>query len=386
MPMSHSASTIAASDNVNPNVAAAAGWRSEDAPLVPVTAFRTPADIIEALLQSVQGGEKHVRPLLELLPDSQFLSFIEIGYALRACLEDQTQRDYLLQRLRPHLDVLVDTLPANIKPHGMLPRQPAPPMFRPLAQIDDAELRQWLIDDAGLVYGELARYELDNLFDVIAPLLRPDSVMIDLGSGLGKVVMSAALVLPLRRCIGVEHLGYRHRMAQQRLHNLLALAERGLAALPQPLAQTAPLVLPASMADGQPCFATGRHLTALAERIGFIEGDMFDADVGEADFIFLYSTCFGPQMDALADKLAHELREGALVSTTTYPLRHPGFTLRHYFPAGTVAWTSVMVYERSGALAGLPPADLSRQYMPDAAEWEQRARRDFMVLDRRAAA
>jgi hypothetical protein len=353
-------------------------FRTEDQPVAQVASFNHPADIFEALFQSIQGGEKHVRPLLELVPDSHFLGFIEVGYALRACLEDTSRRDELLRRLRPHLGVMIGTLPASIQPHGMLPKQPAPPGFRDLRQISDDEVRAWLVEDGALIYGELARYELDNLFDAIAPAIRPGGVMVDLGSGLGKVVMSAALAFPFRRCIGVECLGYRHRMAMQRLHNLLALAERGLAHLPNPLTADTPLTPPFGEAT------TGAHLLDLASRIAFVESDMFKVDVRDASLVFLYSTCFGAQMDALADKLARELREGALVVTTTYAPSHPAFTLLHYFPAGTVAWTNVMLYQRTGSLESLAPADLTHPHQPDAAEWEARARQDIAAMDARA--
>lgn len=353
-------------------------FRTEDGPVTPVASFKQPADIFEALFQSIQGGEKHVRPLLDLVPDSRFLGFIEVGYALRACLEDKSRRDYLLQRLRPHLGVMIGTLPASIQPHGMLPKQPAPPGFRDLQQISDDEIRAWLIEDGGLIYGEFARYELDNLFDAIAPSIRPGGVMVDLGSGLGKVVMSAALAFPFQRCIGVECMGYRHRMAQQRLHNLLVLAERGVAHLPTPLTPDSPLTLPFGEAT------TGNHLLDLASRIAFVESDMFKVDVRGASLVFLYSTCFGPLMDALADKLARELQEGALVTTTTYALKHPAFTLLHYFPAGTVAWTNVMLYKRTGTLESLPPADITHPHQPDPAEWEARARQDLDAMDARA--
>lgn len=355
-------------------------FRTEDRPEPSVASFGQPADIFEALFQSIQGGEKHVRPLLELVPDSHFLGFIEVGYALRACLEDKSRREYLLERLRPHLDVLIGTLPASIQPHGMLPKQPAPPGFRDLQAIPDADVREWLIQDAGLIYGELARYELDNFFEAIAPSIRPGGVMVDLGSGLGKVVMSAALAFPFERCVGVECLGYRHRMASQRLHNLLLLAERGLAHLPTPLTSDAPLTLPFGAT------ATGSHLLDLASRIAFVEGDMFEADVHGASLVFLYSTCFGPFMDAIADKLARELQEGALVATTTYALKHPAFTLLHYFPGGTVAWTSIMLYKRTGALASLPPVDTTPACRPESAEWEARVRQDFASMDARYGA
>lgn len=355
-------------------------FRTEDRPATPVASFHQPADIFEALFQSIQGGEKHVRPLLDLVPDSHFLGFIEVGYALRACLDDQSRREYLIERLRPHLDVMIGTLPATIQPHGMLPKQPAPPGFRDLQDIPDQDIREWLIQDGGLIYGELARYELDNFFEAIAPSIRPGGVMVDLGSGLGKVVMSAALAFPFKRSIGVECLGYRHRMASQRLNNLLALANRGLAHLPTPLTPDTPLALPFGAT------ATGSHLLELASRIAFIEGDMFEVDVHAASLVFLYSTCFGPFMDAIADKLAHELQEGALVATTTYALKHPAFTLLHYFPAGTVAWTNIMLYKRTGTLESLPPVDTTPPRQPDSAEWEARLRQDFAAMDARAAA
>lgn len=352
-------------------------FRTEDRPLAPILRFEQPADVFEALFQSIQGGEKHLRPPLELTPDSPFLRFIEIGYALRDCLEDKLRREYLLQRLRPHLGVIIGTLPASIQPHGMLPRTAPPQDFRRLEDILDDEVRAWLIEDGGMIYGELQRYELDNYFDAIASAIRPGGVMVDLGSGLGKVVMSAALAFPFQRCIGVEFLGYRHRMALERRGNLLALAKQALAALPAPLAPEAPLQLPFGWT------ATGRHLVDLDARIAFIESDMFKVDVRGASLVFLYCTCFGPLMDSIAEKLARELPEGALVSTTTYVLKHPAFKLLSYFPSGSVAWTNVMLYQRTGPLESLPPAETHHGYEPDAAAWEARVRLDFEAMDAR---
>ncbi len=350
----------------------------DDAASRPVAAIRHPDDVFETLFQSIQGGEQHVRPPLELRPDSPFLRFIEVGYALRACLEDKSRRDYLVQRLRPHVSAIIGTLPAGLLPQGMLPRTAPPPGFRPLEQIGDAEVRAWLVEDGGLIYGELQRHELDNYFDAIAAVIRPGGVMVDLGSGLGKVVMSAALAFPFQRCIGVELIGYRHALAVQRLHNLLALAKQSLAALPSPLAPATPLRLPFGGA------ANGNHLLDLASRIALIEADMFRVDVRGASLVFMYSTCFGPLMDALGDKLAREMQEGALVSTTTYPLKHPAFKLLCSYPAGTLAWTNVMLYQRSGPLEHVA-ATAAAVYEPDPAAWEQRLRQEFAAMDDRAS-
>jgi len=349
-------------------------FRSENRATAPVQRFRQPADIFEALLQSVQGGECHARPTLELTPDSPFLPFLEIGFALRACLEKPEHHDELLRRLRPHLSVMIGTLPASILPMGMLPKLGPLPGFRPLAAIGEDELRDWLIQEGGLIYGEMQRFELENYFDAIKPLLPPGGVMVDLGSGLGKVVMTAALTLPFVRCIGVELLNYRHRLAQERLVRLLTLARQGLQALPEPLTLETPLPLPSG------AMATGRHLLDLGSRILFLENDMFKVDLRGASLVFLYSTCFGPLMDALSDKLARELPEGALVSTTTYPIHHPAFRLLQSHAPGTLSWTSVMIYQRVGPPTAAPASAGRYLHQPDADAWEAMAREELAAL------
>lgn len=346
-------------------------FRTANRPTAPVQRYRQPADIFEALFQSIQGGESHARPTLELTPDSPFLSFLEIGYALRAALEKPARHDYLLQRLRPHLSVLVGTLPASILPMGMLPKLAPLPGFRQLEDISDAEIRHWLIQEGGLIYGEMQRFELENYFDAVKPYVPPGGVMVDLGSGLGKVVMSAALTLPFTRCLGVELMTYRHRLAQDRLVRLLTLARQGLEALPEPLKPDAPLQLPSGV------MSNGRHLLELGSRITFIENDMFKVDVRGASLVFVYSTCFGPLMDALSNKLACELSEGAVVSTTTYPIKHPAFRLLEAHAPGTLSWTSVMIYQRVGPPITAPVSEARYLHQPDADAWEARARAEL---------
>lgn len=349
-------------------------FRTANRPVEPVQRFRRPEDVFEALLQSIQGGETHARPTLELVPNSPFLPFLEIGYALRKCLEKPAKHEYLLQRLRPHLSVMVGTLPASILPMGMLPKLAPLPGFRSLEQISEAELNHWLIQEGGLIYGEMQRFELENYIDAVKPYLPLGGLMVDLGSGLGKVVMTAALSLPFTRCVGVELLNYRHRLAQERLAKLLTLARGGLAALPEPLTLETPLLLPSGLK------ATGRHLLDLGSRIAFIENDMLKVDVRGASLVFIYSTCFGPLMDRLSDKLAAELSEGAIVSTTTYPIRHPAFRLLETYPQGTLSWTSVMIYQRVGPQMSKPAAETRYLHQPDAEVWEERARADLQAM------
>jgi len=349
-------------------------FRTENRPTTAVQRFRQPADIFEALFQSIQGGETHARPTLELTPDSPFLPFLEIGYALRACLEKSARHDYLLQRLRPHLSVMIGSLPASILPMGMLPKLAPLPGFRRLEDIGDDEIHDWLIQEGGLIYGEMQRFELENYFDAVKPFLPPGGVMVDLGSGLGKVVMTAALTLPFIRCVGVELLNYRHRLAQERLVRLLTLARQGVDALPERLTLDTPLKLPSGV------MTTGQHLLELGARIAFIENDMFKVDVRGASLVFLYSTCFGPLMDAISDKLARELPEGALVSTTTYPIKHPAFRLLQTYAPGTLSWTSVMIYQRVGPQMAQPASEARYLHQPDIDAWEARVREELAAM------
>lgn len=339
-------------------------------------------DVLEAMLQSLEGGERHVRSLLDPA-DPAFATFVEIGLALRDCLRQPTRRDYLIMRLKPHLNFIIGTLPAGIQRHGLLPeltdQQRAERHWRALEAIGDAELQQWLVDDGRLIYGELKREELNNYFKAVAPLLRPGSVIYDLGSGLGKVVMSAALTLPFARCTGIELLPYRHRMAQDKLQALLAIGEQGLRALPPSARQPkATLGLPAGD------IVSLNHLLDLRTRIRFVEQDMFDADLSDADLVFIYSTCFGSLMDALGDRLARAVPEGCLVSCTTFALKHPAFQLRQHYPSKTLAWTGIYLYERIGKLDALPSTPPAYEYQPDTDKWEAEARQAFIAYDKQA--
>ena len=357
----------------------AATYRNSDPERAPVVRFDCAEDVLEAMLQQLQGGELHQRLALEARPGSAFLGFVEIGLALRACLHDPTRRDELIERLWPCSDAIIGTLPAGIQPQGLLPEVSKADQralgFRPLSQISDDELRAWIMQDGSMIYGELKRYELDNYFDAVAPLLRREGAMYDLGSGLGKVVLSAALSLSFKRCVGIELLGYRHRMAQQRLDRLLTLRDQALKSLPARQAPDTRLQLP----DGSTVPLS--HLLELGQRITLNEQDMFETDLSDASLVFIYSTCFGPLMPALAERLARALPEHALVSTTTYTLRHPAFRLIREFPPNTLAWTVVYLYERVGALQDLGPGEPVYRFQPERQAWEARVREACAQFD-----
>jgi hypothetical protein len=302
---------------------------------------------MQAMRQAITNGEQHVRPVLD---EAQFARYVETGLAVRAAFRTPALRDTFIARVKPHRRLINGAVPAGIHRHGMLPaRDPA----CGLAEIPDAELAQWLVDDGRLIYGEFTQEELDHYFAVLAPMLPPQGHFIDLGSGLGKVVMRAALALPGMRCTGVELLGYRHAMAQARLEAMLAAGALEDSAVAE----------------------------AIGARVRLLHQDMFAADVSDASLVYIYSTCFVPLMERLGEKLARELPQGALVTTTTYPLLHPAFELVRRFAAPAIAWTTVFLYRRRGAEEKLPPTTPGYVYEPDGAAWEAAVRAAFAAYD-----
>jgi len=332
------------------------------------------------MLQSLEGGQFHVRERMAGSAQLPYEDFVQIGLALRACYLNSSRHDELIEVLKPHADVVIGTLPPGIQSHGLLPspEEAAALQLAPkaLTEFSEAQIRQWIVDDGSLVYGELSKEELERYFEALSPLLVPGAKFVDLGSGLGKVVMSAALHFPFEHCKGVEILPYRHRMASERFGSLLKVGQEGFASL---MAQSKPLNPSESIALPWGNELKALHLLTLPSRIAFEQADMFDCDVSQANLVFIYSTCFGAFMGKIAHKLACEMPDASLVSTTTYALKHPAFKLIKHFPAKTMAWTDVFVYiklptdqgsEKWPALEEIQAAG----HLVDSQEWEVKAR------------
>lgn len=110
---------------------------------------------------------------------------------------------------------------------------------------------------------------------------------VDLGSGLGKMVIVAALSGLFERARGVELLTELHEAATS-----------ARAAFDDALAR----------GDGEVIEA------ARACEVTLDEGDLLNYDVSSADVVYIHATCFTPQLlSALALKLASELKTGARV-------------------------------------------------------------------------
>ena len=328
-------------------------------------------EVRSTLIQSLEGGQYHVREKIKQSGTLAYADFLSIGLALKACFNNPKNHDELITRLKPHVDAIIGVLPPGIQAQGLLPtpEELSDPNFKPLQlhDISDAKIRQWIIDDGSLVYGELTSQELHNYFSEVCPLLTPGGHFVDLGSGLGKVVMTAGLNFPFETCKGTEIVPYRHRMAFERFLMLLKLGQEALNQLPGATQASDKLEL---------TWTTDmrvQHLLNLPKRVSFQLGDMFAANVSQASLVFIYSTCFGSFIHKLAHKLANETPEGCLVTTTTYKLDHAGLELIKHFPAKTMAWTDVYVYKRVGA-GPWPELPLPATYSRNADEWEAKAR------------
>jgi len=326
--------------------------------------------ILDTLLQSIEGGQFHLREKINDNNNLAYVDFLSIGLALKECFINPEKHKELIERLKPNVDVIIGVLPPGIQSHGLIPmtEELVCPNLKALNlnEVSDEKLRRWIVDDASLIYGELGSEELRNYFSELSPYVQKDGRFLDLGSGLGKVVMTASLYFPFASCSGIEIVPYRHRMALERVESLNKLINDIFSNLRKTVKPDDHI--PTSWSSEMRV----SHLLDLPKRLGFQLGDMFSCDVSNADLIFIYSTCIGSLIHDLAHKLANEAPEGCLVSTTTFKMDHPGLTLIKFFPAKTVAWTDVFVYKRIGTGPWLKmprPSELK----PNLEEWEEKA-------------
>jgi hypothetical protein len=128
------------------------------------------------------------------------------------------------------------------------------------------------------VYGELTSAGVRQL--IRATGLSADDVFVDLGSGVGKVVLQVALAVPGVRCIGIEIDGARHASACEALRR----------------------------AEACGVLEPGRCV--------FWHGDIRQADFPPATVFFAHSTCFPAAMlGAVARRIAAQDQAATLVTT-----------------------------------------------------------------------
>ena len=320
-------------------------------------------------LSRIEGGEFHRREQVRSLSDLSLDNFLHIGRILKASAQNAEMIEPLLDRLVVHADVVIGPLPPGIQRHGLVSDsadlQTTENLVSALKEISEEDLRQWIIDDCSLVYGELSSDELKAYFGAVNELGGNRSSFVDLGSGLGKVVMTAALGTSFDSYTGVELVPYRHRLAQEQYAKFCATISSEVAELEGEISEYSE--------NHDARHKALESIRAIPAKISLEQGNMFDFNVSGASLIFIYSTCFGSFMDRVAQKVVDEAPPGCLVSTTTFGLNHPGLKLiKHYRPA-ELAWTDVRFYERVGVgpwEEQMRPAALS----PAADDWKDKAR------------
>ncbi len=149
-------------------------------------------------------------------------------------------------------------------------------------------------DTSKFLYGELPFTTWQQIVAKAEPKL--DGVFYDLGSGTGRVVMASHLLYNFHKCVGVEFLAGLHNKALE-VKDVFDKTIR-----PQILNHV-----------------TGRELQ-------LIQGDIFNTDLHDADFIFMnHPFKDGEIFMDLEKKFLRELKPGTKIVTIIRALRSPEF-------------------------------------------------------------
>jgi Histone methylation protein DOT1 len=87
-------------------------------------------------------------------------------------------------------------------------------------ELDEADEARVRATHSSPTYGEIMPTATDRLVEHLR--MRADDVFYDLGSGVGKVVLQVAMRAKIRRCVGLELVRSRHRIARRMLEQVRA--------------------------------------------------------------------------------------------------------------------------------------------------------------------
>lgn len=175
---------------------------------------------------------------------------------------------------------------------------------------------------SSLVYGEIDFFAFAMILHKVKP--QAGEVFYDLGHGLGKAVIAAALLSGhlLSRCSGLELLPELHGVAEDvaQLYAQLSPEERVAAGWAE------------QQKDQQPTGLTAGEVenvrTGGGPVVDMREGDLTtQLDWVSADIVFANSTCFSPDLMSQMARLAEGMRPGARFVTLTKPLPSGAFTM-----------------------------------------------------------
>jgi len=169
------------------------------------------------------------------------------------------------------------------------PRKAVRRLFRDVwaYEIPKADERRIRASSGSPLYGEITPASVDRLLSHLG--VGEDDVLYDLGSGVGKMVIQAAMTVPLRACVGVELSKMRHEAAVQ------ALAQARKEGL------------------------------VLARRCELRNEDLLETGLSDATVVYTCSTGFSLRfMRSLTKKLSR-LRKGLVFVTTQWLFTRHGF-------------------------------------------------------------
>lgn len=143
------------------------------------------------------------------------------------------------------------------------------------------------------VYGEVVP---DSFYEIIKDLQpQPGQVFYDLGSGTGKAVFLAHLLFEFSRSIGIE--------------------------LVESLYQSSADLLKRFEQEIKPGIADKLENKTME----FIHGDILEADLRDADIIFMNSTCFQDDLMIALEQKLEVVRPHAHIISLSKPLKTPSF-------------------------------------------------------------
>eukprot|EP00198_Chlamydomonas_reinhardtii_P003116 XP_001692452.1 predicted protein [Chlamydomonas reinhardtii] len=217
-----------------------------------------------------------------------------------------------------------------------------------------------LVDATGgsATYGEITG---DGVRQFLARVpLQSDDVLVDLGSGLGRLVLQAAATARLRRCVGLELSACRHEQSAWAAARLAELGELAAAEEAAEDASGAPFASGGSQENvGSGSAAEPRRAAAGGLLLSPVElrcEDILSAELGDGSAFFLCSTAFSAAAArTIAERLAAHPRFRLLVTSRALPFPSPLVQLGQFPCAFT--WTAAgtaYVYVRSLAEAPAP--------------------------------
>lgn len=150
------------------------------------------------------------------------------------------------------------------------------------------------IDTSRLLYGELPFGTWKEIVEQANP--KKDGVVFDLGSGTGRIVMASYLGFDFRKAIGIELL--------EGLHNKACEVKESF----------------------EKNFKSEIADHVANRELQLIHGSLFDADLREADFIFMnHPFKDGEEFLQLEAKFLKELKPGTKIVTIIRSLKNPAF-------------------------------------------------------------